>query len=239
MRNSALNALINPSTRVYWWGPPSPRIMPEETIQTRVTVLLNAARDGESRASAQLLPLVYDELRRLAEGYMRRERAGQTLQATALVHDAYLRLVGSPDMAWDSRGHFFAAAALAMRRILVERARTRAQLKRGGGRERVGLTEVAHVHAGDDPETATDLIALDQALTRLRGIDPRKHEVVMLKYFAGLTNDETASALGISSATVRNDWTYSKAWLIREIRALQPRATSDAPAGLEPGGHHA
>lgn len=186
-----------------------------------VTQILHAAAAGDGRAAEQLLPLVYGELRRLAQGYMNNERGGgQTLQATALVHEAYLRLVGSggEDVGWNSRGHFFGAAAQAMRRILVEKARHRDRIKHGGGRKRVGLDEVATVSVSqDDEDTGTDLVALDDALTKLTQIDPRKCEVVMLKYFAGLTNDQVAAALGVSSATVRNEWTFAKAWLMREM----------------------
>ena len=196
--------------------------MPNEAADTQVTQLLHAARGGDPRASEQLLPLVYAELHRLAQAYMKKESPGQTLQATALVHDAYLRLVGAADVSWDSRGHFFGAAARAMRRILVEKARMRAQLKRGAGRHRHDMAEVADVAPDAVEDVGTDLVALDGALDRLAAVDRRKHEVVMLKYFAGLTNDEVASALGVSSATVRNDWTYSKAWLVRELRAGPP-----------------
>lgn len=195
--------------------------MPNEHAGTQVTQLLHAASAGDPRAAEQLLPMVYEELHRLARAYMRKEKPGQTIQATALVHDAYVRLVGSAEVSWDSRGHFFGAAARAMRRILVERARQRAQLKRGAGWARTELRDVAEVTGASEPEPATDLVALDAALTKLAAVDSRKHEVVMLKYFAGLTNDEVAAALGVSSATVRNDWTFSKAWLIRELRAME------------------
>ncbi|MCC6951454.1 MAG: sigma-70 family RNA polymerase sigma factor [Phycisphaerales bacterium] len=178
-----------------------------------VTRLLAAVHSGDPRASEQLLPLIYDELRKLARSYMKRESEGQTIQATALVHEAYMRLVGGADVSWDNRGHFFAAAALAMRRILVERARSRGRIKRGGDRQRVDLAD--HADAGD--ESAVDLVALDGALRKLEAFDQRKSEVVMLKYFAGLTNDEVAAALGLSSATIRNEWTFARAWLMREL----------------------
>jgi RNA polymerase sigma factor (TIGR02999 family) len=187
-----------------------------------VTQLLAAVNAGDPRASEQLLPLIYDEMRRLARSYMKRENEGQTLQATALVHEAYMRLVGGVNVSWDNRGHFFAAAALAMRRILVERARARGRIKRGGDRQRVDLADQAA--ASDD--SPVDLVALDDALRRLEAFDKRKCEVVMLKYFAGLTNDEVAAALGVSSATVRNEWTFARAWLLRELAAHDDETTS-------------
>lgn len=184
-----------------------------------VTRILEAVRGGDRVASERLLPVVYDELRRLARSYMHRESEGQTLQATALVHEAYLRLLGGMDVAWDSRGHFFAAAAMAMRRILVERARSRGRIKRGGDRKRVELGE----HAVISESASTDLVSLDAALNKLAAYAPRKADVVMLRYFAGLTNDETAAALGVSSATVRNEWTFARAWLMRELKAAAER----------------
>jgi RNA polymerase sigma factor (TIGR02999 family) len=157
--------------------------------------------------------LVYDELRRLARSYMARENGQHTLQPTALVHDAYLRLIGPQDVPWNSRGHFFGAAATAMRRILVDRARERASLKRGGERGRVPLSDDK---LGVEP-AAEDLLALDECLEKLKAYDPRKAEVVMLRYFAGLQVDETACAMGLSSATVRNEWAFARAWLMREM----------------------
>jgi RNA polymerase sigma factor (TIGR02999 family) len=146
---------------------------------------------------------------------MAHERPGLTLQPTALVHEAYLRLVGNAEVQWNSRGHFFGAAAQAMRRILVEAARTRKQLKRGGGRSRVELDDAM---AAFDPEEV-DHEELDKALTRLESKDPRKAQVVMLRYFAGLGVEDTAEALAISPATVKNDWAYAKAWLFKELSA--------------------
>jgi len=186
-----------------------------ENTNHEVTHLLAAVNSGDPRASEQLLPLIYDELRKLARSYMKRESEGQTLQATALVHEAYMRLVGTAEVSWDSRGHFFGAAALAMRRILVERARSRGRIKRGGDKKRVELGE--HAKESKDESSGLDLVALDEALNRLSAQDKRKGEVVMLKYFAGLTNDEVAAALGLSSATVRNEWTFARAWLLREL----------------------
>jgi RNA polymerase sigma factor (TIGR02999 family) len=199
------------------------------TASRDVTQLLLAVRSGESGASEQLLPLIYEELRKLARSFMNNESEAQTLQPTALVHEAYLRLVGGADVKWDGRGHFFAAAARAMRRILVERARHRKRIKHGGGQKRVELEE--GMMATEPP--ATDLLALDEALDRLERYDKRKCEVVMLRYFAGLTNDETAAAMGISSATVRNEWTFARAWLMRElnVQAMGDSAASGDTAG--------
>lgn len=186
-----------------------------------VTQLLALAGDGDSQAAAELLPLVYDELRRLARAKMSQERAGQTLQPTALVHEAYLRLLGpgGEQLRWDNRGHFFGAAALAMRRILVERARAKGRIKRGGEDgspgKRVELTDDA-LHT--EPNTA-ELLALDDVLAKLERFDKRKADVVMLRYFAGLSIEETAAALGVSPATVKNDWTFARAWLHRELAA--------------------
>ncbi|MGQ0628042.1 MAG: sigma-70 family RNA polymerase sigma factor [Phycisphaerales bacterium] len=180
-----------------------------------VTLLLRAVSEGDSRASEELLPLVYEQLRRLAGSRMNKEAPGQTLQPTALVHEAYLRLVGDQDVRWDNRGHFFGAAALAMRRILVDRARDRSRLKRGGDRQRVELVEQA---VADDPPT-TDLVGLDEALTKLEQADRRKHDIVMLRYFAGLTIDETAAALSLSPATVKAEWAMARLWLCRAMGA--------------------
>jgi RNA polymerase sigma factor (TIGR02999 family) len=179
-----------------------------------VTQILNAIEQGDPHAAAQLLPLVYEELRRLASRKLRSEAPGQTLQATALVHEAYLRLVGKGDeQRWDSRGHFFAAAAEAMRRILVESVRRKRSLKRGGGRARQELDELQLAA----PEPVEDLLALDEALDRLASRDPVKAELVKLRYFAGLTIEEAAAALGISSATAKRYWTYTRTWLHQEI----------------------
>jgi RNA polymerase sigma factor (TIGR02999 family) len=181
-----------------------------------VTRLLDAAGSGDAHAAADLLPIVYEELRELARRRMSAEPAGQTLQTTALVHEAYLRLIGetSPDeMRWENIGHFFGAAARAMRRILVERARHRRRLKRGGGRRRIPLADDA-VTDGSEP---VDVIALDDALNRLEQYDERKAQIVLLRYFAGLTIEQTAQAMSISPATVKSDWQYVRAWLHREL----------------------
>ncbi|MFO0950576.1 MAG: sigma-70 family RNA polymerase sigma factor [Isosphaeraceae bacterium] len=174
-----------------------------------VTRILSAIEQGDSHAADRLLPLVYDELRTLAARRLAQEKPGQTLQATALVHDAYLRLVGDADPGWDSRGHFFAAAAEAMRRILVENARRKAALKAGGGLGRVDLND--DVPAVEGPNI--DLLALDEALTALEARDRRKADLVRLRFFAGLTGEQAALALGISVSTAEKDWAYAKTWL--------------------------
>ena len=176
---------------------------------TDVTRILSAIEQGEPQAAEQLLPLVYDELRRLAAAKLTQERPGQTLQATALVHEAYLRLVDVEQAQhWNSRGHFFAAAAEAMRRILVEGARRKKCVKHGGDRNRVDLQE------GDVPvPTPEDILALDEALTRLEQEDPTVTRVVQLHFFAGLSLEQAAEMLGISRATAYRQWTYARAWL--------------------------
>ena len=180
-----------------------------------VTHILSAIEHGDPQAAEQLLPLVYDELRKLAAQRLAQEKPGQTLQATALVHEAYLRLVGADEAAgWDSRGHFFAAAAEAMRRILVDSARRKASTKRGGGRERRILDE-AQLATDDD---ADDLLALDEALSRLAETDPAAARLVQLRYFAGLTSEQAAVALGISVRTAYYTWSYARSWLRRAIR---------------------
>ena len=179
-----------------------------------VTRILNSLEQGESHSADELLPLVYDELRKLAAARLAQERAGQSLQATALVHDAWLRLVDvRHQQRWDSRGHFFAAAAEAMRRILVERARRRGRLKHGGEFQRVDLPD--EILIGNS--TCEDVLALDEALTKLESLEPQKAQLVKLRFFAGLTIDQTAEALGISASTADRHWVYAKAWLFREI----------------------
>jgi RNA polymerase sigma factor (TIGR02999 family) len=181
-----------------------------------VTQLLDAAAAGDPRAAADLLPLVYDELRKLAAARMAAESPGHTLQPTALVHEAYLRLVGpGADQSWDSRGHFFAAAAESMRRILVEKARRKQRLRHGGGRQKQPLHENEPVIAA--PVDGIDLIALSEALDRLEAASPRRARLVKLRYFAGLTLPEAARMLGMSRSTAEADWTYAKAWLKREM----------------------
>lgn len=174
---------------------------------------------NQPQAAAQLLPLVYDELRRLAAHRLQGENPGHTLQATALVHEVYLRLTDTQTQrCWDSRAHFFAAAAEAMRRILIDRARTKGSQRRGGGRQRQGLDEV-EIAA---PDPALDILALNEALQRLEQIDPRKAELVKLRYFAGLTIPEAAEALGISSTTADRYWAYARAWLHAELKKGEP-----------------
>lgn len=178
-----------------------------------VTQVLKAVQDGDQKAAADLLPLVYGELRKLARIRMGKIPAGNTLQPTALVHEAYLRLVGDADPNWNSRGHFFGAAAEAMRQILVDQARRKAALKHGGGQKRENADEV------DIPLEAPseDLLALDQALERLEAEDPRKAQIVKLRYFAGLTREETASALNLSVRTIDYEWRYIVARLHRDM----------------------
>jgi RNA polymerase sigma-70 factor (ECF subfamily) len=165
-----------------------------------------------------LLPLVYQELRRLAASYLRRERPGQTLQPTALVHEAYLRLMKDKPNRWQNRAHFCAIAAHSMRQILIERARARGALKRGGARPRVTLDE-ALIAGG---ERSIDLVALDEALERLAALDPEQARLVELRFFGGLTVEETAEAMDISPATVKRHWTVARAWLSRELEGNSP-----------------
>jgi RNA polymerase sigma factor (TIGR02999 family) len=182
-----------------------------------VTQVLSAIERGDPHAAAQLLPLVYDELRRLAAQKLAQEKPGQTLQATALVHEAYMRLVGNEaagrGQSWDSRGHFFAAAAEAMRRILVDRARAKRAVKRSGTRKRLNIDAI------DLATTATpdQLLALDDALARLADADPAAARLVQLRYFAGLSVDEAGKALDLSTATAYRHWNYARAWLYAEL----------------------
>jgi RNA polymerase sigma factor (TIGR02999 family) len=183
----------------------------EASASSGVTQLLRDWSDGDRSALDKLTPIVYRELRRLARGYMKNERAGHILQTTALVNEAYMRLVDYKQMQWQDRTHFFAVSARLMRRILVEHARRR-NLKRGGGVRHVSLEHAAVI--GGAPE---DLVAVDAAMTDLARIDARKAQVVELRFFGGLSVDETAEALKVSPVTVRRDWTMARAWLYREI----------------------
>jgi RNA polymerase sigma factor (TIGR02999 family) len=179
-----------------------------------VTRLLQRASEGDRQASAELLPLVYQELRALAGKKMEQERCNQTLQATALVHEAYLRLVDQTHMPqWDGRWHFFAAAAEAMRRILIDNARSRGRLKRGGGAQRVSLEDMEFTV--DEP--SPDLLALDEAIVELEQQHPQKAQLVKLRYFAGLTTEQAAQAMGISVRTAGRSWAYARAWLYARI----------------------
>jgi RNA polymerase sigma factor (TIGR02999 family) len=181
---------------------------------SEVTQLLNAIDQGDPQATAQLLPLVYEELRKLAAQKLDHEQPGQTLQATALVHEAYLRLSGgSSDQHWNHRGHFFVAAAEAMRRILVEHARHKRRIKHGGDRQRVDLDSACLV----TQQPSLDLLELDEALSKLAAIEPTKADLVKLRFFAGLTMPEVAAALRISLATAERYWMFAKAWLYAEL----------------------
>lgn len=181
---------------------------------SEVTQLLCAMDAGDSQAADQLLPLVYEELRRLAAARMAQELPGQTLQATALVHEAWLRLVGGENVRFDGKGHFFAAAAEAMRRILIDRARQKCSLKRGARAERINLEDLeVAVEADDDT-----LLAVNEALEKLAKLDPDSAEFIKLRFFVGLTNDEAAQALGIPERTARRHWNFARTWLYREIQ---------------------
>ena len=175
-----------------------------------------AWNQGDPDALDALVPLVYQELRRLATHYMRGERAGHSMQATALVNEAYLRLIEVDHVQWQNRAHFFAMAARLMRRILVDAARSRGYQKRGGGAIMVSFEEALEV--SNEPDQ--DLVALDEALTALGAVDPRKSQVVEMRFFAGLSLEETAAALHISRDTVKRDWKFAKLWLLRELRGL-------------------
>jgi RNA polymerase sigma factor (TIGR02999 family) len=185
-----------------------------EPAMSNVTHILAAIDQGDLGAANQLLPVVYNELRRLAARKLAHEAPGQTLQATALVHEAYLRLLDNdPARPWNSRGHFFAAAAEAMRRILVERARHKRSLKAGGDRRRQELPDIEAAEGGSQ----LDLLALHEALAKLESQDKRTAELVKLRFFAGLSIAEAAQVLGISTSTADNDWAYARSWLRREI----------------------
>ena len=196
---------------------------PDPAVMDEITLVLQSINRGDAQSADKLLGLVYEQLRALARSRMKQEPgggAGMTLDATALVHEAYLRVVGddkdrAPQL-WQNRGHFFGAAALAMRRILVERARHRKRIKHGGGRERVDLN-AEEVSPTTPMHDQTDLIALDEALNELEQIDARKAKIVSLRYFAGLSIDETAAAMDLSPATIKNEWAFARAWLHRQL----------------------
>lgn len=186
-----------------------------DTASHRITLLLDEWDKGDERALDELMPLVYDELRRMARGYLRRQPAGHTFQTTELLHETYLKIAGNAGHKWANRAHFFGVAAKAMRHILVDHARSKHADKRGGWRDRVSL--------GDDLAAAgtqsAQVLALDEALSSLAELDPRKSDVVELKYFGGLTNEETAEALKISVETVKRDWRFARTWLLRKLDA--------------------
>ena len=179
-----------------------------------ITLVLQAIGRGDHRASAELLPLVYDELRRLAAARMAREAAGQTLQPTALVHEAWLRLVNDGDRTWDNRAHFFSAAAEAMRRILIDSARRKSALKRGGRQERLNVEDLELAATTPDDR----VLLIDQALQQMEAEDPESARIVVLKFFGGLTNKEVGKTLGVTERTVERKWAYAKAWLFQKIR---------------------
>jgi RNA polymerase sigma factor (TIGR02999 family) len=189
--------------------------------QHEVTELLRQWRNGDKEALHKLTPLVYEELHRLAHQYIRRERPGHTLQTTALVNEAYLRLVEQKDVEWQSRAHFFAVSAQVMRHILVDYARQHASAKRGGKVERVTLDDKATVSR----KRASELVALDEAMQALEEIHPRRSQVVELRYFGGLNNKEASEVLKVSEATIERDWRFAKAWLYREL------SSSDSNSG--------
>jgi RNA polymerase sigma factor (TIGR02999 family) len=197
-----------------------------------VTGILSAIEQGDPKAAEQLLPLVYEELRKLAAQKLVHEKPGQTLEATALVHEAYLRLVDAERAQnWNSRGHFFAAAAEAMRRILVENARRKRSAKAGGDHRRVALSDVEPAIEGPH----VDLLALDEALALLEAKDKRKADVIKLRFFGGLTNAQAAEALGISPATADNDWAYAKTWLRVAMRNDRDPGPGSENLGKKPG----
>ncbi len=176
---------------------------------SEITLMLDAVARGEKQASDDLLPLVYDELRQLAAARMAREAAGHTLQPTALVHEAWLRLAGGQDQSWQNRAHFFGAASEAMRRILIERARRKSRLKRGSGQAPLDIAELDIAEALPDEK----ILLVDEALERLKAEEPEKARIVVLKFFGGLTNEEVAEILGVNERTVRRQWEFAKAWL--------------------------
>lgn len=193
------------------------RLRPHQSLRSMhdLTQMLQAIRRGDGQASEELLPLVYHELRQLAAARMAQESAGQTLQATALVHEAWLRMVGEGDRTWQNRAHFFGAAAEAMRRILVENARRKSRLKRGGGQVRLDIEDLDLAAATPDDK----VLLMDDALEQLKAEDPEKARLVVLKFFGGMTNQEVAESMGVTERTVERQWAYAKAWLFQKIQA--------------------
>ncbi|QQS33894.1 MAG: sigma-70 family RNA polymerase sigma factor [Acidobacteriota bacterium] len=190
--------------------------MPENHQQVEITRLLLKWRGGDHEALSDLMPAVYRELRRIAHNYMRRQNVGHSLQTTALINEAYLRLIDSDKVNWQDRDHFFAICSQLMRRILVDSARRRASSKRGGNRMQVTLSDAVAA----DERQGTDIVALDEALRRLAALSPRQSQIVEMKYFGGLTEEQIAETLDISSRTVRRDWNIARAWLYRELSSL-------------------
>jgi RNA polymerase sigma factor (TIGR02999 family) len=184
-----------------------------QSSSQQITHLLLAWGNGDEAALEQLMPLVYEELRKVAARHLRRQRPDHTLQTTALVNEAYLKLIDSSQVKWQNRAHFFAVSAQLMRRILVDFARSRQNLKRGGGAQQVSLDEAMVIA----PERGADLLALDEALTRLAALNPRQAQVVELRYFGGLSEEESAEALKVSLRTVQRDWNLARLWLYREL----------------------
>lgn len=190
----------------------------------KVTQLLADWSDGSQQALEELLPLIYNELRHLAHNFLYRERPGHTLQTTALVHEAYLKLIDQRDARWQNRAHFFAVAAQAMRRILIDSARKHAAAKRGGGGEKVSLDEAANISLEPD----LGLLALDEALNELAEIDPQQSRIVELRYFGGLTIEETAQVMNVSPATIKREWAMARAWLHQAMtESVAPRSDSN------------
>ena len=197
-----------------------------------------AAANGDRTAAEQLLPLVYEQLRKSAQLHMAGERAGHTLQATALVHEAYLKLVGVRDLPWQGRAHFYAAAAEAMRQVLLDHAKARGRMKRGGGLARIPLDDVATLGGPAEEDSRPDredFVALDDAIRRLASRDPRMAEVVRLRFYAGLEISQVALVMDVSERTVKNDWAFARAWLAREMRSASGAADVD-PADREERG---
>ena len=192
----------------------APVIWDWSIIVSDITLILNAVQQGDSKAAEELLPLLYDELRKLAAQKMAHEPPGQTLQPTALVHEAWLRLVGAKDRGFQNRAHFFSAAAEAMRRILVENARRKQRLKHGGGQRRMDLTQIDVAIASDDDT----VLAVSEAMDKLAAHDPKGAELIRLRFFAGLTNAEAGEMLGLPERTAKRTWAYARAWLHEELK---------------------
>jgi RNA polymerase sigma factor (TIGR02999 family) len=209
-------------------APPWVQALMSASSAHNVTQLLAAWKDGDAAALDSLVPLIYNELHRLAHHYMHQQAPGHTLQTTALVHEAYLRLVRQQDVTWQNRAHFFAASAQAMRHILVDVARTRGRQRRGGGAQHLALDEALVF----SPERASELVALDDALTALAKLDERKSRIVELRFFAGLSTEEIAEVLKLSHTTVERDWQRAKAWLSTQ---LDPHDTGTLPVDQHAG----